>query len=206
MNSKGFTLIEGMLGLSLMAISTLAFISLSLMMVKSNTTAMATSDMVGYLNQVRGNLQNADQITAAMIGNRIAGTDHFIRDPLNPSVSLASTNFRQRAQSAWYVSSVNFDSVVPVPNQTNLYRITISLSILQDVRISASFKNRVIGDVYCLAPGGTISTCVNMASLTLPVPAPPVSPPVDPDDWAGRHSDNSHYEHIHVVSSECGGH
>ena len=166
-NERGMGLIGVMVSMAIGGVLMLAVLDMNLMMVKINSTAMANSDVLAYLNQLRTNVQYAQNSTISLVGNQIVSATVTIKDPLAPTVTIAEAGYKQRAGDAWSVKAVRFENVIPVPAQLNLYRATLVVVIEMDrARVyGGSPKRKIIGDVFCLAPLGIIKSCYGGTDL-----------------------------------------
>ena len=159
------SLIGTLIAVAVMSVVTITLTNITLTMIKNNTTAMANSDILAYVNQLRSNIQYVSNSSISLAGNTLTGAV-TLKDPLTGAV-IAQKDYKQTPLDVWKVKSLRFSNVVSVPSQANLYRGTLVISFdLDRPRVSgSSVITKTIGDVYCLAPSGTISTCYGSTDL-----------------------------------------
>lgn len=170
-NQKGQSLIGVMVAMGIMGILMMALCDITLMMIKSNTTALANSDILAYINQVRTNIQSPDNATSMLKGQPLTG-EITVKDPILGTV-MSAAGFKQQPNDAWKIQSVVFEGVLDAPI-VNVKRMTLVVYIQKDPNrtIGGSSARRVVGDVYCLVATNIIVTC----SLSAPVADVPRAP------------------------------
>lgn len=181
LNQKGQSLIGVLVSMGIAGILMMLIADLNLMMVRNNTTAQANSDILGYVNTIRSNMQNQDLVTRMLQGNTTQGPV-IIKDPMVAGSIMSQAGYKQQPNDAWQVSSVVFANVVSAG--TGVFRLTLVLNINKDQgrTIGGSSARRVIGDVYCTVVGTTITTCSLTQPVAPPVPEPTKSKDKDDDD------------------------
>lgn len=134
--------------------------------VKSNSTVTANSDIASYLDQLRNSLRDPVLATASLINNNVKSQVSIV-DPLNSKVVLAKAGYKQQTNNAWSVSSVMVDSMVAVPSQSGVYRLTIGIVFAKDTKriIGAQQSHKTITDVYCTVTNNLITKCTGLADI-----------------------------------------
>lgn len=135
--------------------------------VKSNATVSANSEITSYIEQLRSNLRDPAMATSALLNANIK-SQIAILDPLNASVTLAKAGYKQQPNNAWSVSSVLVDSIVAVPSQTGVYRLTIGMVFAKDGKrvIGPQSSHKVVTDVYCTLTGNLVTKCSGIADIS----------------------------------------
>lgn len=173
-NERGQSLIGMIVSIGIASILMMMVIDLNTIMTKTNTTAQANSDIVGYVQTLRSNLQSSDSATRMLQGNLVTGPV-TLNDPLITGQVLGRAGYKQQPQDAWSVQTLTFDVV---PAGSGVSRLTLILNVAKDqTRVMGSAHTRkIVGDIYCALTGSTITTC----SVFPPTP-PPVVPTVIPE-------------------------
>lgn len=203
LNQKGQSLIGVIISLGIASILMMIVADLNLVMVKTNTTAQANSDVVGYINTIRSNMQNPDLATKMLQGNDTSGSV-TLHDPTDVTTNIGVAGYKQQPQDAWSVGSIAFLNVVNV--SPGWFRLTLVMMINRDQTrvIGSASARRIIGDVYCSVAGSTIMIC----NMTLPpvasVPTPS-SGPVTPGTTAPITLTGSNAAEINAGCGSIGG-
>jgi len=155
-NEKGQSLVGVVVAMGIMGILSLALCDLTVLMTKNNATAVANSDILAYVNQIRVNLQDPVRASTMLAGNKIT-SPVVIKDPVTGTV-LAQAGLKQ---NIWSVKRVSFENVLP-GGAANLYRMTVVLVTekVQSAVIGPAIARRVVGDVYCFVAAGVVTTCM----------------------------------------------
>lgn len=165
-NERGQSLISVMVAMGIAGLLAMLLADLNTVMVRNNLTAMANSDILAYVNQLRSNIQYTTNSTSALQGQSMAGLETVLKDAVTGAV-IAGPNYQQRPSDAWRVKYLRFDNVVSVPSQVNLFRGTLTaVFTLDNTRvIGVSVRTKIIGDVFCTVIGGVIQTCYGSTDL-----------------------------------------
>lgn len=229
-NQKGFSLVGVLVGLAMAGMLSMLLADMGVLMIKTNQTAQGNADILGYVNQLRTNLQTPGGATAMLIGQSLTGPVKM-KDPVVAGSIIAEAGYKQQPNDVWQVQTVSFTNVQP-GSSANLYRMTIEMNFLKDAKriIGSAYSRRIIGDVYCFATGNVITSCTGgtdpVADAKIQCKAlgygwndqgafgsqcafakidPPKQPEMDKpnDDNQGRHPDSRHYYHSHSRNEDA---
>jgi hypothetical protein len=158
-NQRGMSLIGVVVAMGIMGILMMVLADMTVMMTKNNTTALANSDILAYVNQIRSNIQDPMRATTMLAGNQTTGAV-VVNDPLVSGTILAQAGMKPNNAVAWSIKRVGFENVLPA-GATGLYRLTLVLITekTQGMVIGPTIARRVVGDVYCFVASNVITTC-----------------------------------------------
>lgn len=168
MDQKGQSLVGVIVASGILSILLLAMTNITVAMTKNNNEAMANSDILAYVNQIRVNILSPDRATTMLAGNHIDNTvPMIVNDPVVPNKILAQPGLTTKPNSVWNVKDVIFDQVI-LTNTPGLYRLTLSLVFQKDSTriIGPSVVKRTVCDVYCFVSSGLVTTCTGGSDPT----------------------------------------
>ena len=160
-NERGMGLMSVIIATGIMGILMMTLCDMMLLMTKNNTTAQANSDITGFVNQLRTNMQSPDRASQMLTGNSVeAGVPVVINDPMVSGQVLAQVGSKQSPNDAWKVKRISLENVVSNPN--GLSRVTLVMVFEKDSTrtMGLNLTRRVIGDAYCFVNSNVITGCV----------------------------------------------